>query len=267
MWIKPPGESDGDYPTSTHTHGDPHCDPNGTNTDGNGNTYPTGSIPGFDVAAGQWFPAEFQMLVTQRLPVLLMLRHCHDSHPAPFAGLAALILSAAGLGGLSVMTAAPASAATGCSVAYAVQSDWGTGFVVNLTITNLGSPITTWTLTYSYAGNQALASGWNGNWSQSGNNVTVTNASYNGSLATGGTAQPGAQFAYSGTNTNPTAFALNGVPCTGQVSGGGGSIVASPTSLSVTQGTTGTVGISLSAAPSANVTVTTTRASGTPGCR
>jgi cellulose 1,4-beta-cellobiosidase len=30
VWIKPPGESDGDYPTGTHTHGDPHCDPNGT---------------------------------------------------------------------------------------------------------------------------------------------------------------------------------------------------------------------------------------------
>ena len=68
MWIKPPGESDGDYPTSTHTHGDPHCDPNGTNTDGNGNTYSTGSIPGYDVAAGQWFPAEFQMLVKNAYP-------------------------------------------------------------------------------------------------------------------------------------------------------------------------------------------------------
>src|SRR5487761_2727999 len=51
VWIKPPGESDGDYPTSTHTH----CDPAGTNTDGNGGTYSTGAIPGFDVAAGQWF--------------------------------------------------------------------------------------------------------------------------------------------------------------------------------------------------------------------
>ena len=46
MWIKPPGESDGDYPTASHSHGDPHCDPNGTNTDGNGGTYSTGSIPG-----------------------------------------------------------------------------------------------------------------------------------------------------------------------------------------------------------------------------
>ena len=59
VWIKPPGESDGDYPTATHAHGDPHCDPNGTNTDGNGNTYPTDAIPGYDVPAGQWFPAEF----------------------------------------------------------------------------------------------------------------------------------------------------------------------------------------------------------------
>ena len=183
----------------------------------------------------------------------------------PFASLAALLLGAAGLGGLSVSTATPASASTGCSVAYAVQSDWGSGFTVNVTVTNLGSPITAWTLSYSYAGNQALANGWNGNWSQSGKTVTVTNAAYNGSLATGGTAVPGAQFAYSGTNAAPTAFTLNGVACTGQVSGGGGSIVASPASLSVTQGTTGTVGISLSAAPSGNVTVTTTRASGDTG--
>jgi cellulose 1,4-beta-cellobiosidase len=70
VWIKPPGESDGDYPTSTHTHGDPHCDPSSTNTDGNGNTYSTGSIPGYDVPAGQWFAPEFQMLVTNAYPVL-----------------------------------------------------------------------------------------------------------------------------------------------------------------------------------------------------
>src|SRR6185437_11849504 len=33
VWIKPPGESDGDYPSGSHTHGDPHCDPSSTNTD------------------------------------------------------------------------------------------------------------------------------------------------------------------------------------------------------------------------------------------
>ncbi len=70
VWINPPGESDGDYPSGSHTHGDPHCDPGGTNTDGNGGTYSTGSIPGFDVPAGQWFPAEFQMLVKNSFPSL-----------------------------------------------------------------------------------------------------------------------------------------------------------------------------------------------------
>src|SRR6202022_4666213 len=60
--------------------------------------------------------------------------------------------------------------------------------------------------------NQALTQGWSGNWTQSGRNVTVTNANWNGSLATGGSTQIGANFSYSGTNTAPTAFTLNGVP-------------------------------------------------------
>ncbi|MDQ2812730.1 MAG: cellulase family glycosylhydrolase [Actinomycetota bacterium] len=172
-----------------------------------------------------------------------------------FAGLAALVLSAAGLGA-AVAPAAPASAATGCSVAYTVTNQWNTGFGVSITVTNLGSPVTSWTLGYSYAGNQQLTQGWSGNWSQSGPAVTVTNASWNGSLGTGASVQIGANFSYSGTNTAPATFTLNGVTCTGQVGGGGGTINVNPTSLSVAQGSTGKVGVSLSAAPSANVSVT-----------
>jgi cellulose 1,4-beta-cellobiosidase len=70
VWIKPPGESDGDYPSGTHTHGDPHCDPNGTQTDGSGNTYPTDAIPGFDIPAGNWFPAQFTQLVQNAFPAV-----------------------------------------------------------------------------------------------------------------------------------------------------------------------------------------------------
>ncbi len=178
------------------------------------------------------------------------------------ASVAALLIGIAGLG--TVALATPASAATGCSVAYAIQSDWGAGFTVNVTVTNLGAPITAWTLSYSYAGNQTLANGWNGNWTQSGKTVTVTNASYNGSLATGGTAVPGAQFAYSGTNVNPTSFVLNGQQCTGQTTSTS-SIVVSPTAQNITQGTSGTVGIMLSAAPTSNVTVSTAFTSGNSG--
>jgi endoglucanase len=187
----------------------------------------------------------------------------------PFAGLVALILGAAGVGGAAltggIATAGPASAATGCSVAYTVSSQWNVGFGVAITVTNLGSPVTSWTLGYSYSGTQQLAQGWNGNWSQSGQNVTVTNASWNGSLGTGASAQIGANFSYSGTNTSPTVFTLNGVTCTGQVTGSTGSIVASASALSVAQGGTGTVGISLSAAPAANVTVSTSFTSGNNG--
>ena len=180
------------------------------------------------------------------------------------SGLAALALSAAGLGA-SALTATPANAATGCSVSYTVPSQWNTGFTANIVITNLGSPLTSWNLGYSYSGNQTLQSGWNGTWTQSGANVTVANAAWNGSVATNGTVTIGANFNYSGTNTSPTTFTLNGVTCTGGVTGTTGSIVASPTALSVKQGSTGTFGLSLSAAPSANVTVTTTRTSGDTG--
>ena len=70
VWIKPPGESDGDYVSPTHNHGDPHCDPAGTNTDGNGGTYSTGSLSTGDVPAGQWFGAEFQQEVQNAYPTL-----------------------------------------------------------------------------------------------------------------------------------------------------------------------------------------------------
>jgi hypothetical protein len=181
------------------------------------------------------------------------------------SGLAALALSAAGLGA-SALTATPSSAATtGCSVSYTVPSQWNTGFTANIVITNLGSPLTSWNLGYSYSGNQTLQSGWNGTWTQSGASVTVASASWNGSVATNGTVTIGANFNYSGTNTSPTTFTLNGVTCTGGVTGTTGSIVASPTTLSVKQGSTGTFGLSLSAAPSASVTVTTTRTSGDSG--
>ena len=34
------------------------------------NTYPTNAIPGFDIPAGQWFPAQFQKLVQNAFPAV-----------------------------------------------------------------------------------------------------------------------------------------------------------------------------------------------------
>jgi cellulose 1,4-beta-cellobiosidase len=68
VWIKPPGESDGTYPAFSGK-GDPHCDPNGTQTDGNGNSYPTDALPD-SPPAGQWFGVEFDQLVANAYPAL-----------------------------------------------------------------------------------------------------------------------------------------------------------------------------------------------------
>ncbi|MFE5401542.1 glycoside hydrolase family 48 protein [Streptomyces sp. NPDC056580] len=128
------------------------------------------------------------------------------------AALAALALPLT-----TLATGATAAHAAGvqCSVDYKTN-DWGSGFTADLTITNRGTAaIDGWTLTYGYTGNQKLSNGWNGSWSQSGQTVTVKNASYNGTIAAGAAVSTGAQFTYSGTNTAPASFAVNGTTCAG----------------------------------------------------
>ncbi|MFJ4833075.1 glycoside hydrolase family 48 protein [Streptomyces sp. NPDC088747] len=107
------------------------------------------------------------------------------------------------------------AAAVQCSVDYRAN-DWGSGFTADLTLTNRSTdPINGWNLTYAYTGNQTLTNGWNGTWSQSGRTVTATNATWNGMIAAGAAVTTGAQFTYSGTNTAPTSFAVNGTTCAG----------------------------------------------------
>ena len=100
-----------------------------------------------------------------------------------------------------------------CKAVYTNTNDWGSGFSANVLVTNTGAPWSNWTLTYSYAGSQTLQNGWNGTWSQSGKNVSVAAASWNASVGTGGTVNPAANFTYSGTNSPPTSFSVNGVKC------------------------------------------------------
>ncbi len=102
----------------------------------------------------------------------------------------------------------------GCSVKYSVANDWGSGFTSDVIITNNGPARSSWSLSWAFAGNQQITNLWNGGVSQSGQNVTVTNATWNGSLPTGGSASFGFQASYSGSNAKPTSFKLNGSACT-----------------------------------------------------
>src|SRR5690349_2922318 len=99
--------------------------------------------------------------------------------PRRTAMVAVGALVAAGL----VAVADPAHAAVACQVTYAKAWDnGGGGFGANLTVINLGDPLTSWTLTFPFANGQTVSNGWNGRWTQSGANVTVQNESWNGNV-------------------------------------------------------------------------------------
>jgi cellulose 1,4-beta-cellobiosidase len=152
----------------------------------------------------------------------------------------ALAASAAFLvgGGMVVVAATQASAATGCRVTYTVNQ-WNTGFTANLVVTNLGDPITNWTLRWTFSGNQQITQAWNSKFSQSGQQATLTNEAWNGSLGTNASTNPGFNANYSGTNATPNDFTLNGTACTGTVTGGpttGGPTTGGPTTGGPTTG-------------------------------
>ena len=130
-----------------------------------------------------------------------------------FAASAAA-LAAAGV----VITAGAAQAAIGCRVSYAVSAQWPGGFTANVTLTNVGDPLTSWAVTWSFSAGQTVTQAWNATVTQSGSSVRAANVGYNGNLATNASTS----FGFNGTWNNssnpvPTSFAVNGVTCTGGV--------------------------------------------------
>ncbi|MBO3101495.1 rhamnogalacturonan lyase family protein [Cellulomonas fengjieae] len=117
--------------------------------------------------------------------------------------------------GVGVAVAQPATAAAGCRVEYTVTNQWTEGFGADVRITNLGDPVSTWSLTWSFGAGQTITQAWNAATSQSGAQVTARNVSYNGAIPTGGSTSFGFNGGWSGSNPVPTSFALNGTTCTG----------------------------------------------------
>ncbi|MEV6970991.1 cellulose-binding domain-containing protein [Hamadaea sp. NPDC051192] len=138
------------------------------------------------------------------------------------------------------------AAATGCQVTYTVPSQWSGGFTANVEIKNLGDAVTSWNLKWTFpATGQAVAQGWNATYAQTGLQVTATNLSYNGAIATNGVTSIGFNGAWTSANPIPTGFTLNGVACTGSTT------TASPTATA-TASPSPTRTVSPSASPSAS---------------
>ncbi|MGW2824986.1 cellulose binding domain-containing protein [Streptomyces sp. NPDC001443] len=133
-------------------------------------------------------------------------------HP-PRSGLL-VVAGAIALIGAAVVPVVTAQAATpACTVQYSVVSQWDSGFQGTVSITNNTAAVSSWSLSFDFAGGQKVTQGWNAKWSQSGTTVTATNESYNGSLGTGASVSAGFIASWSGSNTPPATFKLNGTTC------------------------------------------------------
>ena len=124
-------------------------------------------------------------------------------------------LTVLGVGAVTAMTAH--AAAAGCQVTYRVTNQWQSGFGADVSVRNLGDPLTSWTVGWSFAAGQGVTQAWNAAVTASGSQVTARNVSYNGALGTGATTSFGFNGTWTGSNPVPTSFTVNGVPCTGGV--------------------------------------------------
>jgi endo-1,4-beta-xylanase len=101
-----------------------------------------------------------------------------------------------------------------CHVTYTKSSEWAGGFTANVTISDTGtSAINGWRLTFTFPGDQKITNAWNGTVTQSGESVTATNASYNATIAAGGSTSLGFQGTWTASDAAPTSFAVNGTIC------------------------------------------------------
>ncbi|CAL9340417.1 Endo-1,4-beta-xylanase A [Streptomyces sp. enrichment culture] len=81
-----------------------------------------------------------------------------------------------------------------CTATYRVTSQWQGGFTAEITVGNdHTAPITGWTVTWTLSGGQSISHMWNGNLTVNGQDVTVRDVGYNGTLGGNGSTTFGFQ--------------------------------------------------------------------------
>ncbi|WP_410816953.1 cellulose binding domain-containing protein [Micromonospora sp. 050-3] len=77
---------------------------------------------------------------------------------------------------------------TSCRATATIDARWGSGFVATVTVRNTGTlPLDRWRVSWRWSGDERVQAAWGGVAETAGADVTVTNASYNGTLALDGT--------------------------------------------------------------------------------
>ncbi|WP_112134297.1 cellulase family glycosylhydrolase [Glycomyces dulcitolivorans] len=131
--------------------------------------------------------------------------------------LGVIVASAVALLTTSLLGAVSAQAAQGCEVDYEVTGQWPGGFIADVEVTNLGEPVDGWSLEWPWPDGQRVTGMWNARHTGSGETATAESLGYNKKIATGASTSFGFTGSWSGENTDPTGFRLNGRLCDGTV--------------------------------------------------
>jgi Cellulose binding domain len=76
-----------------------------------------------------------------------------------------------------------------CAAVFSVTNSWAGGYQAQVTVTNNGqAPTTGWSTSFSLPGSQTISSSWNAVVSQTGQQVSASNQTYNAAIAAGGSA-------------------------------------------------------------------------------
>ncbi|WP_089919906.1 cellulose binding domain-containing protein [Lentzea albida] len=102
-----------------------------------------------------------------------------------------------------------------CVVVYRITGQWSGAFQAEVTVRNVsGALVEGWTVRWRFAEGESIAQLWNGTASQSGVNVSVTNADYNALIVADGSVSFGFNGSTTVPSTPPVSFSLNGNACT-----------------------------------------------------
>ncbi|MBY8848970.1 cellulose-binding domain-containing protein [Saccharothrix sp. MB29] len=136
--------------------------------------------------------------------------HLHR-HRSRLAAAAAVTAAVAGGG---VVAAHDAAAATGCSVAYSVATQWQGGFTANVSVKNTGtSAVNGWQLAWDVPAGQGISQAWSADVTVASGKATARGASWNQNIQPGQTVSFGFNGTSQGTPANPVSFTLGGATC------------------------------------------------------
>jgi hypothetical protein len=184
----------GTYPASAQTSAQTSAPQSGTAATGSHSAVPAADDPGSPVPSGSG----------------------RDKPSAQLSGSATRIAS-------RQTTDAPASAsptasandgAAACTAKYTLVNQWNTGFQAEIEITPRMA-LNGWEVHWDFPDGQRVTQMWNGEFTQSGSRVTVTQASYNAAVAGGQPISFGFLGTWSKSNSAPSTFSLGSSSCDG----------------------------------------------------